>query len=294
MAIDPTKTATLRKRFERDAVKRFRELRRRIAKLIITEYQKPELIGNVFEFPTSEQKVQAFNGWLKQQMRAGEIAILPADDRVGVPAGAWANAYIDHSYQQGIRRARAELRAQGEFVPSFEGLPPGVSQVQAAFNQPFHLDRVGLIYNRVYSDLEGISREMDKQLTRVLADGMASGISPLEMAQNMLDRVDKIGIHRARLLARTEVIRAHHQANMQEYRNAGIAEVEVVGEWTTAGDSRVCPRCKKLDGKVFTLKAIENAIPLHPNCRCVAVPVLKDKINKGRITRREPRTIAPA
>jgi SPP1 gp7 family putative phage head morphogenesis protein len=73
-------------------------------------------------------------------------------------------------------------------------------------------------------------------------------------------------------LARTELIRAHHLATIQEYRNWELLDIRVKAEWATARDDRVCPKCAALDGKVFTLDEIEPMIPLHPNCRCIALP----------------------
>jgi DNA topoisomerase-1 len=48
----------------------------------------------------------------------------------------------------------------------------------------------------------------------------------------------------------------------------------VEAEWMTAEDDRVCPKCSRLEGHVFTLDVIERLIPRHPNCRCVAIPRL--------------------
>jgi SPP1 gp7 family putative phage head morphogenesis protein len=60
---------------------------------------------------------------------------------------------------------------------------------------------------------------------------------------------------------------------MQEYRSGGITEVVAMAEWETAGDARVCPDCDRLEGRKFPLDEMEGMIPLHPNCRCVALPV---------------------
>lgn len=75
------------------------------------------------------------------------------------------------------------------------------------------------------------------------------------------------------MLARTEIIRAHHVATIQEYRNWAVEGVVVQGEWRTAGDERVCVICEALEKKVFPLDEIESMIPRHPRCRCIALPV---------------------
>jgi SPP1 gp7 family putative phage head morphogenesis protein len=86
---------------------------------------------------------------------------------------------------------------------------------------------------------------------------------------------------RAEMLARTEIIRAHHLATIQEYRNWGVLGIYVKGEWKTAGDDRVCSQCASLEGNIYTLDEIESMIPLHPNCRCIALPYIEE-LNKYR------------
>lgn len=263
---DPTRTLGIRRNFEADLFKRFRKLKGLIREALVKDNALTTNIVSegAFDFPTSSGKVDAFMLWLREMEQRGDISIRDVPGR-GAIDNRWANTYIDTAYKQGQRRARAEMRKQGIDVPA-----------EGAFDQPIHADRIGMIYSRVYSELDGITAAMDQQISRVLAEGITNGDNPLDIARAINNRVDKIGIHRARLLARTEVIRAHHSANVQEYRNAGVDGVTVIAEFVTAGDSRVCPQCAALDGKEFDLDQIERLIPLHPQCRCVAVPIVKD------------------
>ena len=78
---------------------------------------------------------------------------------------------------------------------------------------------------------------------------------------------------RAEMIARTEIVRAYHQAKIQEYKDWGVEGVTVIAEWSTAGDDRVCSVCASYDGQRFTLEEIEFKIPVHPLCRCTIIPV---------------------
>lgn len=261
-------------------VRRFKELRKRILQQILEmegfgALDEPIRNRGQFDFPRSNEKVAAFMDWLRQEQQAGGInLVMPETARIGAIDDRWANVYIDTAYQQGIRRGRAELKKQG--IDTLDDTDP--TQALKGFNNPVHADRVGLAYTRVYSDLNGITAEMDKQISRVLAQGIAEGLNPREMARQIVDRVDKIGITRARALARTETVRAHHQANIQEFKNAGIEEVEVVAEWVTAGDDRVCPICEPLNGKIYTIDAAEGMLPRHPNCFVAGTNIAASKI----------------
>ena len=284
---DPTRTLTLRRRFEADLVRRFKRIRRDIITSVDTNdcfglkennhklFIQAAIPQKAFAFERDSQKINSFMAWLQEQINNEILEIFQGQQIGDAVESAWTNKYIQSAYQKGIVRGRQELRNAGYNVPIIDQPMQGGLQggIQAAFNQPFHLDRVGLIYTRTYRGLKGVTDEMDKQISQTLAQGLADGDNPNVIARKLSNRVDKIGITRARTLARTEVIRAHHVATIQEYKNWGIEEVKVLAEWSTAGDSRVCPLCRPLEGKIYTLDKIEGMIPRHPNCRCIALPL---------------------
>ena len=142
---------------------------------------------------------------------------------------------------------------------------------------------------------------MDQLISRILAQGMADGDNPRLLARQLVAAINGEGIgelgidvsyvhprtgrtvsyfipaqRRAEILARTEIIRAHHQAMIQEYMNWGVQGVTILAEWKTAGDHRVCERCEAYEGETFTLEIAMNMIPLHPQCRCLALPYRKE------------------
>lgn len=268
-AADPTRTITIRKKFVADYTRRFKRLIKDIQDTVRTNNALALRAADPgqFDFPRSADKIPAFMDWLREQT-AIHVYGVTSRDRVGASIEtAWQNTYLDSAYKQGIRRAKSELKGVVE-----SALPDFLDPIQTAFNSPVHADRVGAIYTRAYSELRGITDAMDQQISRILADGLLQGYGPDKMAKAIVDRVESIGIHRATLLARTETIRAHHLATIQEYRNAGVAGVKVLAEFSTAGDGRVCPICASLNHKIYTLDEAEGIIPVHPQCRCVALP----------------------
>ncbi len=275
MRTDPTRTLTLRKKLEREVFNRFRKLKGLIRESVVKN-DALALIANdaakprQFDFPTSDRKIDGFMKWLKEQESDGIINLNVApNQRLSSARAAWMNTYIESSYQQGILRGRQEIaKAGGPKLQTDRGA------IQMAFNMPSHADRAGMIFIRAYDELEGITQTMNQQISRILSQGIIDGENPLSIARMLNDRVDKIGITRSRMLARTEVIRAHHTATMQEYKEAGALGVDVQAEWRTAQDDRVCEECEGMaSGGPYTLAEIEGAIPLHPNCRCVALPL---------------------
>ena len=283
---DPTRTLFTRKRFVTEMNKRFAHLKKRVKEGIVVEGR---LLKNAFvPFPIintpidwasryDPDKIPDFMDWLTEQNERFILSKGQAGLEIIGQKERWTDLYIRSAYQKGVARARAELRKGGMDIPSFEsrliggdGDPFGLGGV---FSQPFHADRVRFVYTQTYEGLKGITKAMDAPISRILAEGMAQGRNPKEIAKSVSERIDKIGLTRARTLARTEVIRAHHNANINEYERAGIEGVTVKAEWVTAGFN-VCVLCQANEGRVFTLKDIRGLIPLHPSCRCVALPIV--------------------
>src|SRR5574340_725973 len=210
---DPTRTTSLRIRFEREMIRRFNRVKRAIIEEITTKdifglvprshliQSESRLVDNLepraFEFTRMDQKVDGFMSWLKTMVDDG---LLTTETRPGMYGGSqpWTNLYVQSSYQQGIKRARQELRKKGYDVPPTTGFTPmGRNPISVAFNQPFHAERVALIYTRAFNELQGITDAMDQQISRVLSQGLVEGRNPREIARMITDRVDKIGITRA-------------------------------------------------------------------------------------------------
>jgi SPP1 gp7 family putative phage head morphogenesis protein len=164
-----------------------------------------------------------------------------------------------------VTQATAQLRQAKIITPQFS--------MAAVFNYPMHADALALLFARNFTDLKGITDEMSAQIARVLTKGLSSGVGPREVAKMIAGRVDKIGIVRGELLARTEIIRAHAEATLNRYQDFGIEGVTGEVKIEVAGDA--CERCKAIVGKVMTIDEARGLIPIHPRCRCGFKPVIK-------------------
>ena len=312
---DPTRTTVLRRIFVADMRRRFKKIPRLITKSIVdqdyfglnstTEDLKSfgVTLAKDFAFSSSEEKADNFMSWLRTEEKKHLLQTVEVEQMGTSTRAAWTNRYVYSGYEKGVSRARQELRNGGYMVPSAME-SGGLAMVM---NQPVHADRVGILFSRVYRDLKGITDNMDSQISRVLAQGLIEGKNPVRLAKTLnsvilgggasLGVTDTLGrfipaMRRAETLARTEIIRAHHLGGIQEYRNWGLEGVEVQAEWVTAG-YHVCPDCEALEGKIFTLDEIESMIPLHPNCRCCAIPVKKSMSEKKKKSTAAPTVSKP-
>lgn len=297
---DPTRTTALRNAFARDMQRRFNELKNVIRKAILDD----DILGLVnsgptvfelnspgrkaFQFLTKEQKVQAFMDWLEEQTKKGIIQTRTLTQIGNATQQPWTNTYISDSYKRGVTRSRYEMHDINKAIPTLET----TGGILASMSTPFHADRVGMLYIRAFEELKDINSVMATQISKVLSQGLVDGDNPRLLAKKLISTIDGSGDtlairdtlgrfipaqRRAEMLARTEVIRAHHVGMVQEFRNWGQVGVKVKAEWQTAEDGRVCEQCRSLEGKIYTLDQIEGMIPLHPMCRCIALPTMPEE-----------------
>jgi len=113
----------------------------------------------------------------------------------------------------------------------------------------------------------------------------AYGNLPAEIAERRIARYnEKLINYRARMIARTELIRASNQGELEGWRqlqDEGIfARTGTKKFWMIAYDERTCDICIGLDGQGVELKepfaSGDDAPPAHPHCRCTIYLVPED------------------
>lgn len=229
--------------------------------VVLTVHAQPAALLAPFEFTENPEKVKVFMAWLRGVQDAEVLEVTQRVGREVVAHSEWQNVYVRRAYEKGIAFAKRKLEEAGLDVPEEE--------IRAVFNRPIHADSLGLIYTRNFTELEGITEAMDQQISRELADGLSQGKNPRVIARNINNRVDKIGITRARTLARTEVNRAQNEATLNRYTEHGVKKtVLLVGPGP-------CPTgiCDDHAGE-YTINEARGITPIHANCNCAWAPVV--------------------
>jgi HK97 family phage portal protein len=116
--------------------------------------------------------------------------------------------------------------------------------------------------------------EIGEETARLLAEALAAGYAAGESIPNIAERVrgvfEDCSKRRSVLIARTETISASAQGAIEGYKEANIKQAEFMA----AMDDRICEDCSSLDGEIFDIDDTTGVIPIHPDCRCVWLPVV--------------------
>lgn len=226
-----------------------------------------------FNFPSDAFRLQAFAGWLTQAEEGGILEVVRNDAGEIVEEAGWQQTYVRRGYEKGVRQADQQLAAAGMEIPD--------EAAAQAISVPIHQRKLELLFTRNFTELQGITESTAQEVRRQLAEGLTRGENPRRVANRINDRVAAVGGHRSRVLARTEIIRAHSESTLTRFEQFGVDAVKGKAEFATAGDRRVCPICAGLEGQVFKIDEARGIIPVHPQCRCAWLPVIDEsKLNR--------------
>lgn len=123
--------------------------------------------------------------------------------------------------------------------------------------------------------------DTDKKIMgNIIENGIKEGLSVPQIRSQIEDKFDELRRYQAERVTRTEVLRVSNEAAVDAWEQSGVVEGK---QWLTAEDDRVDEECAELNGKIINLEGtyikqeygdVEEP-PIHPNCRCVVLPVLE-------------------
>lgn len=294
MRFDPTRTRLLRDGMVRELNQRFAAFRKDVVDMIVGQdalgliqpnRDPSKLAANAqdWRFLSDPQKVKAFQAWLKNKTKQ-RIAKGDEDKLWYAYAEAGFKKGAGRSYDDVKARLRAQTYGNKEKLDFYKGSKDQF--LKDSFTRPVAIDKIKLIAGRAYTDLEGVTEQMSVAMTRTLADGLVQGKSPRDIANDLVKNVDNIGAPRARTIARTEIIRAHAEGQLNALEDLGVEKVGVMVEWEVTDDDKVCELCLPLEGVVLKIAEARGMLPRHPNCRCAFVPANVGEDPDGQVRTR--------
>jgi SPP1 gp7 family putative phage head morphogenesis protein len=170
------------------------------------------------------------------------------------------------SLEAPIRLDLAKVLATGDgLIPRFKASAARYSEgVRDQIRQQL---AIGILKGETYTGL------IDR-LSQRSTIARAAGAEPTATtaASGLLRGAD----YRLQRLVRTEMAHASDVQTMESFRQARQQIPSLRRQWCAALDMRLCPSCKEMHNAVSgpdgSFSAMLPGPPLHPNCRCVAVP----------------------
>lgn len=284
---DPTGTKTLRSQYGSQLYKRWRRVKGAVLEVTVNrdalglrDQQAPALQQEIppDDFPQPEEPVQvplpgisdAFGttpgtgvDTLAFDMTDYLDWFGSAVDRAVTSPEGWSDEYVTYAYRKGVEDATRRLAQSGV-------IEEGAGAVELSFDVPIHQSTIKTLLERNNRGLEGVSAATKREVGRILTDGLLEGKNAWDIGDEINDRIDAIGINRARTHAQTVVVGSYNEAALRRYEQAigDEGDVTVLAEWTTANDDRVCPICLALEGNVYSVREAKGMMPAHPGCRC--------------------------
>ncbi len=116
-----------------------------------------------------------------------------------------------------------------------------------------------------------LARSINKTTMEALRKELALGFGAGESIQQLSKRIEGYFTEnakvRAEMISRTEAIAASNEGALHRYESEGVSK----SEFYPSPDA--CEECLPLAGEYIT-KDSHGVIPVHPNCRCVWLPVV--------------------
>jgi len=286
LRMDPTRTLMIRKKFMLEIRKTFANLKRELRKFLLTldalgldardRVPFEKLVGNIspreYEFRTDAQKLTIFNEWFRKQVEANVLSPDP-----GTPHGQpWTTEFVESAYKRGLTNAYLSSKEGKLLAAAGVGEQTQEQFLRSAFGAPEVMSKIQMLGTRAWEGMNGITATMGSRMNLILAQGMADGSGAQEIAKDMFEAIDSLSNSRAMTIARTEVINAHAEGQLDAFTKLGVEDLGVKAEWSTAGDDRVCEECEPMEGQIFSVEEARGLIPLHPNCRCTWIPAESD------------------
>lgn len=213
-----------------------------------------------WSFDSTPVAVDAFAAWLRETLDA---------ELLGSDAETLWRAYVEDGFRKGAGHAFDEAMRVFPAGSGPDDLPYEGGReafLRDSFAVQETADKAKLLAGRTFADIKGLTDVVATTLRRVLTDGLVQGKNPLTVAKELAAAVDTLALPRARTIARTEMARAAAEGQLVALNKLGASGVTVDVEWSTTGDAKVCPKCKKEGGRVFSLDEAKGRIPHHPNC----------------------------
>jgi len=282
-ASDPAGQMPTVKRLFSDLKKRFNKINKRMVELVKEQRKYQTRITTnkaYYEYQIDELRYQSINEYILRVLRAN---LLESFDGTK-PLNWFYQSYLEQSFIDGINDQVYSAKSMADPAIVGEEITQQIMAIDEDYISPQQQQRLGLVYARVFEEMDGLTNSMKVDLANTLTRGMADGLGITEISKNIQKRV-QVGFSRAQRIARTEIMQSYRTATRSEQRdiNANIyadSDWHMQLLWWSALTSTTRKTHAAKHGGIYDNQEVDdfysegaNAI----NCYCNQGPVLVNK-----------------
>jgi hypothetical protein len=119
------------------------------------------------------------------------------------------------------------------------------------------------LVSQAFSSLKGIAGQMIQSVKQIILTGIRKFWTPKQIAKAVQDEVNRYE-KKTEVSVKDDLVRAHGESQLDAFAELGHNEVMAIIE--TAGDNKVCAKCRVLEGREVPLEQARGLLPAHPNC----------------------------
>ena len=259
MSRDPTQTVTLRRRLKQRANGRLNKFIKVVRTLVLT---------NAI-LKLGREAAGAKTPELDALSRAVEEAVQDVQGEENDQN--WLFLLLVLAYIRGMERGGVLLGGIGQ----------PTNETFTDFQRRIHQEEIAGIKRRYYRDFGAILVAYGGSIDRLADQATTEDWTPQRLYQEIREEDEKIRRRRVYPLVAAAIILAFNRGLVNQLFYYGITEFDIIPEFdvVTAGDSRVCKRCKRLrDDGPYSYEEALGLLPLHPRCRCtwaISAKILK-------------------
>lgn len=167
---------------------------------------------------------------------------------------------------------------KGTIATSFEEAGK-TAIIQAGSEAVFDLNNdraASAIQDAGLEDSKEVIGTLRDQVKEKIAEGVDAGDSVDEIADSLKGFFDANADSKANTIARTEVIKGYAQGSLEGYKQSGNV---IAKSWDALPDADDVCQGNVDDGEIpieASFSSGDSAPPVHPNCRCVLIPITGD------------------
>jgi SPP1 gp7 family putative phage head morphogenesis protein len=130
---------------------------------------------------------------------------------------------------------------------------------------PFDMRVLKAIQDESYSFVNKFITEKHTELKDILSEGISQGDTISTISKEIKDSF-KVTSYKSELIARSEVIKTYGRSTKMAIINGGVTDKY---QWKTSRKENVCPQCRPLHNRVFSVHDSTAPMPVvstHPQC----------------------------